>query len=74
MNQLDETDGLVVDGTRHNVVNNQVCLVTYKESNTEVTSLEDLNKSQQYRTGRWFGAGWKIHPSGTGKCRNSGKS
>ena len=45
MNQLDETDGLVVDGTRHNVVNNQVCLVTYKESNTEVTSLEDLNKA-----------------------------
>jgi len=45
MDQLDETDGLVVDGTRHNVVNNQVCLVTYKESNTEVTSLEDLNKA-----------------------------
>lgn len=45
MNQLDETDGLVVDGTRHNVVNNQVCLVTYKESNTEVTSLEDLSKA-----------------------------
>lgn len=45
MDQLDETDGLVVDGTRHNVVNNQVCLVTYKGSNTEVTSLEDLNKA-----------------------------
>ena len=45
MDQLDETDGLVVDGTRHNVVNNQVCLVTYKESNTEVTSLEELNKA-----------------------------
>lgn len=45
MDQLDETDGLVVDGTRHNVVNNQVCLVTYKESNTEVTSLEDLDKA-----------------------------
>ena len=45
MNQLDETDGLVVDGTRHNVVNNQACLVTYKERNTEVTSLEDLNKA-----------------------------
>ena len=43
--QRDETDGLVVDGTRHNVVNNQVCLVTYKESNTEVTSLEELNKA-----------------------------
>lgn len=32
MNQLDETDGLVVEGTRHNVVNNQVCVVTYKEA------------------------------------------
>lgn len=45
MDQLDETDGLVVDGTRHNVVNNQVCLVTYKGSNTEVTSLEDMSKA-----------------------------
>ena len=27
MNQLDETDGLVVEGTRHNVVNNQVCVL-----------------------------------------------
>ena len=45
MDQLDETDGLVVDGTRHNVVNNQVCLVTYKGSNTEVTSLENMSKA-----------------------------
>ena len=43
--QMDQTDGLVVDGTRHNVVNNQVCLVTYKGSNTEVTSLEDMSKA-----------------------------
>lgn len=46
MDQLDETDGLVVDGTRHNVVNNQVCLVTYKGSNTEVTNLEDISKAK----------------------------
>lgn len=44
MNQL-EQDGLLVDGTRHNVVNNQVCVVTYKESNTAVTGLEDLSKA-----------------------------
>lgn len=45
MNQLDETDGLVVEGTRHNVVNNQVCVVTYKGSNTQVTGLEDIGKA-----------------------------
>lgn len=46
MNQLDETDGLVVEGTRHNVVNNQVCVVTYKGSNTQVTGLEDIGKAE----------------------------
>lgn len=45
MNQLDDTDGLVVEGTRHNVVNNQVCVVTYKESNTKVTGLKDIKKA-----------------------------
>lgn len=44
MNQL-EQDGLLVDGTRYNVVNNQVCVVTYKGSNTAVTGLEDLSKA-----------------------------
>lgn len=44
MNQL-EQDGLLVDGTRHNVVNNQVCVVTYKGSNTAVTGLEDISKA-----------------------------
>ena len=45
MNQLDETDGLVVEGTRHNVVNNQVCVVTYKGSNTKVTCLMDIKNA-----------------------------
>lgn len=45
MNQLDETDGLVVEGTRHDVVNNQVCVVTYKGSNTKVTGLMDIKKA-----------------------------
>ena len=45
MNQLDETDGLVVEGTRHNVVNNQVCVVTYKGSNTKVTGLKDIKNA-----------------------------
>lgn len=46
MDQLDETDSLIIEGTRHNVVNNQVCVVTYKESNTQVTGLEDIGKAE----------------------------
>lgn len=41
MNTLEE-DGLVVDGTRANVVNNQVCVVTYKDSGTTVTGLDNI--------------------------------
>ncbi|MCD8134208.1 MAG: molybdate ABC transporter substrate-binding protein [Clostridiales bacterium] len=42
MNTLEEDDGLVVDGTRHNVVNNQVCVITYTGSETTVTGLADI--------------------------------
>lgn len=45
MNQL-ENDGLIVEKTRHNVVNNQVCVVTYKGSNTKVTGLDNLSMAQ----------------------------
>lgn len=45
MDQL-EADGLIVDGTRKNVVNNQVVLLTRKDSGTEVTGLEDLDKAE----------------------------
>ena len=38
MDQL-EADGLVVEGTRHNVVNNQVVVITLKDSDTAVTGL-----------------------------------
>ena len=41
MDQL-QNDGLVVDGTRANVVNNQVVVVTRKDSGTSVTGLEDI--------------------------------
>lgn len=44
MNALEE-DGFLVEGTRANVVNNQLVLVTCKGSGTEVTGLEDLNKA-----------------------------
>ena len=48
MDQLADDDGLVVDGTRYNVVNNQVCVVTYKGSNTKVTGLADIGKASSF--------------------------
>ncbi len=45
MDQL-EADGLVVEGTRKNVVNNQVVVVTLKNSGTKVTGLADLKDAQ----------------------------
>ena len=44
MDQL-EKDRLVVDGTRANVVNNQVVVVSLKDSGTKVTGLENLNEA-----------------------------
>jgi molybdate transport system substrate-binding protein len=41
MDQL-EADGLVVDGTRANVLNNQVVVVSRKDSGTSVTGLENI--------------------------------
>ena len=40
-----EDDGLVVDGTRHDVVNNQVCVITYTGSDTSVTGLENIGEA-----------------------------
>ena len=45
MDQL-EADGLVMEGTRANVVNNQVVVVTRKDSGTEVTGLESLGNAE----------------------------
>lgn len=45
MNELEEK-GYLTEGTRHNVVNNQVCVVTYEGSNTAVTGLADLAKAE----------------------------
>ena len=45
MNELSDKN-LLTDGTRHNVVNNQVCVVTYEGSDTEVTGLADLSKAK----------------------------
>ncbi len=41
-----ESDGLVVEGTRSDVVNNQVVVLTLKGSGTEVTGLKDLEKAK----------------------------
>ena len=45
MDQLEE-DGLVVEGTRANVVNNQVAVVTLKDSDTAVTGLENIGDAE----------------------------
>lgn len=45
MDQL-EADGLVVEGTRANVVNNQVVVVTLKDSGTRVTGLENIGDAE----------------------------
>lgn len=45
MDQLEE-DGLVVDGTKKNVVNNQVIVVTRKDSKTKVKGLETLKDAK----------------------------
>ena len=41
-----EADGLMVEGTRANVVNNQVVVVTLKDSGTKVTGLEDIGSAE----------------------------
>ena len=46
MNTLENDDGLVVEGTRHNVVNNQVVVVTLKDSGTKVTGLADIGNAE----------------------------
>ena len=45
MDQL-EADGLVVDGTRSNVLNNQVVVISLKDSGTKVTGLENLKDAK----------------------------
>lgn len=45
MDQL-EADGLVIEGTRANVVNNQVVVLTWKGSGTKVTGLANLGEAK----------------------------
>ncbi len=45
MDQL-EKDGFLVEGTRSNVVNNQVVVVTLKDSGTAVTGLETIGQAE----------------------------
>ncbi len=45
MDQL-EQDGLVLEGTRKNVLNNQLVVITRKDSGTKVTGLQNLGDAQ----------------------------
>lgn len=44
VNTLDEA-GFLIEGTRTNLLNNQMCVVTYPGSNTKVTGLHDMDKA-----------------------------
>jgi molybdate transport system substrate-binding protein len=44
MNALEE-DGLIVEGTRANVLNNQVVVIKLKDTESEVTGLSDIGKA-----------------------------
>ena len=48
MDTLQNDDKLVVDGTRYNVVNNQVCVVTPKNSGTKVTGLANIKDAKSF--------------------------
>ncbi|MDO4474106.1 MAG: hypothetical protein Q4B75_05570 [Eubacteriales bacterium] len=45
---MDELEGLelILSDTRANVVNNQVCVVTYAGSETKVTGLSDIGNAE----------------------------
>lgn len=45
MNRLEE-DNLLIDGTRSNVVNNQLVVISRRDSNTAVTGLSNLNEAE----------------------------
>jgi len=47
MNTL-EKEGFLVDGTRTNVLNNQLVVLTYKGSNTKVTGLENIEQASSF--------------------------
>lgn len=46
--QMDELESqqLLIDGTRNDIVKNQLCVVTYKGSDTKVTGICDLNLAE----------------------------
>ncbi len=43
MDELEKQGGIVIEGTRHDLLNNQLCVVTCKGINTKVTGLTDMN-------------------------------
>ncbi len=45
---LDETDGLVVEGTVNDLLGNALVLATYKDSDTEVTGWDDMDKASSF--------------------------
>lgn len=48
MDTLENDDSLLVDGSRSNVVNNQVCIVALKDSETAVTGLDNIGEAESF--------------------------
>lgn len=48
VNTLQDQDHMVIEGKRANVVNNQVCVVKAKGTETQVTGLADIEKAKSF--------------------------
>lgn len=68
MNTLEKDDGLVVDGTRKNVLNNQVCVITRKDSGTKVTGLSDIKNASSIALADGSVPCRQVYQTGHGQC------
>ena len=60
-----EADGFLVDGTRSDVVNNQVVVITLKDSKTKVKGLANLPGCREHCAGRRKRSCRKIYKTGS---------
>lgn len=60
-----EADGFLVDGTRSDVVNNQVVVITLKDSKTKVKGLANLQDAESIALAGGSVPGRKIYKTGS---------
>lgn len=73
VSQMDELQagfdgGDIVEGSRRDLLNNQVCLVTWKGSDTKVTDFSNLFSCKEHGTGRSDRSGWTVYQKSTDQC------